>query len=213
MFLSLREIQRHPYRLGIFKEDTLLISISKEVAERFGWYGGRLEEVRLLEDSLLFKRVILEENKKIKKEFYFYLSRAERSPSQVKQWLKRRGIFDEWAEDLMREARIKNYFSKERYVDIFLEQALMRGKSRWVVKRELFSRGIEVGEEVLSAYNEMEAIRNLICKRRKKMSSSSRSDHVFSKRSLRMYLLRQGYQNALIDEALLEFTGDDVSEV
>ena len=124
-----------------------------------------------------------------------------RSAKELKDYLRRKKVEPEEANNLIKYFQTKNYQNDEVFTKWWLQQRLAKQKSLQFIRFELRTKGVnsETIQLVLEegAVNEEQILRELVTKKRRQAKYQDNQ-------KLTEYLLRQGFNYSLIKDVLAE---------
>ena len=134
-----KQLSITPFRLGIFDDEVLLISISKITHKQ---YNKIFNDIGSCTKAFM-SEIISFESKLLLSQMQGYLAISEKSPWHLNNWLIKRCLPDELSTWLFSKAKEDNFLSEERYLEMYTSAAKSKGsKPRWRIRRELIEKGI-----------------------------------------------------------------------
>jgi regulatory protein len=209
--ISALKVQQHqPTRVSVFLDGTFAFDVSQELVREWGlWVGRRLsaaDQVRLAaaEQLLAAQATALQ-----------YLATRPRTAHEVRQKLRRSGVADQVAEQVIARLQARGTLDDAAYVHAYLTSRLTsRGYGPQRLRQELHQRGIgralveEAVQQDLAAEDVLAAARMQAAKRWARLARET--DLAQRRQKLWAFLRRRGFPAAIVQQVLTEVTEETV---
>lgn len=198
-------VQQHrPTRVSVFLDGAFAFGVSQELIREWGlWVGRRLSaeeqvQLRAAEQLLAAQATALQ-----------YLAVRPRTAHEVRQKLRRSGVADQVAEQVMARLQARGALDDMAYAHAYLTSRLTsRGYGPQRLRRELQQRGIgrglveEAVRQELAAEDVLTAARAQAAKRWPRLARET--DVAKRRQKLWAFLHRRGFPAAIVQQVLTE---------
>jgi regulatory protein len=204
-------VQQHqPTRVSVFLDGAFAFGVSQELVREWGlWVGRRLsvaDQVRLAaaEQLLVARATALQ-----------YLAARPRTAHEVRQKLRRSGVADPVAEQVIAGLQARGALDDAAYVHAYLTSRLTsRGYGPQRLRQELHQRGIgralveEAVQQDLAAEDVLAAARVQAAKRWPRLARET--DLTQRRQKLWAFLRQRGFPAAIVQQVLTEVAKETV---
>jgi regulatory protein len=202
--------QRQPTRVSVFLDGAFAFGISQELVREWGlWVGRRLSVadracLAAAEQLLVAQATALH-----------YLAARPRTAHEVRQKLRRSGVADEVAEQVIARLQDRGVLDDAAYVHAYLTSRLTsRGYGPQRLRQELQQRGVgralveAAVQQDLAAEDVLAAARAQAAKRWPRLARAT--DLAQRRQKLWGFLRRRGFPAAIVQQVLTEVTAETV---
>lgn len=201
---SIKPQKKRKNRVSLFHEDLFLMGISIRALELFPVRTGTK-----LTPTLFKKLRNTEAYQQIRDTFYDYLARRDHTAFELRQKARKKGFQQDQAEDIIREFSQKNLLNDDVFAKKFAaDKAEFRKWGPLKIKHALIRKGIDknVAEKSIQFISEgleqAQICVDLALKRKRYFLREENS--VKRKQKIYNYLVRKGYPDAVVKNALPE---------
>lgn len=144
-----------------------------------------------------------------------FLSIRMRSEQEVRDYLKKKEIEAEPAEEIMKRLQSMGYLNDEQFADAFIKtQIQTTEKGPAVILRELKEKGIqdEMASELMEQFTEQEQIEKAARLFEKQLKKYKRDSAFLKQKKAEQYVMTKGYSSAVMKKAASAAEPDEEQE-
>ncbi len=144
-----------------------------------------------------------------------YLSIRMRSEKEVLDYLKRKEVEQDAAEEILTRLRLMSYLNDEQFADAFVKtQIQTTDKGPYLIRRELKEKGIneEIASNAMEQFTEEEQIEKATKLYEKQLKKYKRDSAFLQKKKAEEQVMTKGYSTLIMKQAAFAAPSDEEQE-